>query len=182
MLNCCVMNDLVGTSLTLLGDIPHEALGREVLVPLGDLFAGSERILCLEALIPSSKKGTAHFGIELTYQGQTEEGVTVNADAIFTYAGETEVMAARHDLLLRNRAVELHVATVEARALRMAEDGRSTEAAKTLLFAIDCCMNSLESERVTELRDLADKLEQSELSVMESKTRHDISYKRRYSR
>ncbi len=171
-----------GASLNLLGDIPHDQLGREIIVPLGDLFAGSERVICFETLLPSDKTGTANYGIDLSYFGTTEVASNVSADAIFTYASEAVVNTAPQDWPMRTRAVELEVATVEARALRMAEDGRSEEAAASLVATIDCNVDFMLYSRVTDLRELASKLELNELSVMESKSRHDIAYKRRYSR
>jgi Ca-activated chloride channel family protein len=171
-----------GTSLTLLGDIPHDALGRTVIVPLGDLFTGSQRILCLEALTPTGKSGTMVFTIELTYLGETDEGVTVMTDATFTYASENAAKTAPRDWPLRQRAAELRVATAETRALRMAEEGKYAEASAMLLKVVNHYADRLGPERVTELRALAAKIERSEVSIMESKVLHDIAYKRRYTR
>ena len=171
-----------GTSLALLGDIPHDALGREVIVPLGDLFSGSQRMLVLEALTPTGKSGAVNFTVELTYLGQSEEGVSVTADALFTYASEKAAKSAPRNRPLRKRAAELRVATAETRALRMADEGNHSEAATTLLKMVDHYADLLEPERLTELRARAAKLERSEFSVMEHKALHSEAYKRRYSR
>ena len=171
-----------GTALTLLGDIPHDGLGRAVIVPLGDLFAGSERVLCLEALTPTGKSGPTTFAVELSYMDQEEKSVAETVDVSFTYASESAAKSAPRDWALRQRAAELRVATAEARALRLAEEGEYEEAASSLLKVVEHNATLLEPKRVTELRQLAATLKGRQLSVIESKSRHEASYKRRYSR
>lgn len=171
-----------GTSLNLLGDIPHDSLGRAMSVPIGDLFAGSQRVLCLEALTPPDKAGVISFTIELTYLEQNEESVTVTSEALFTYVSERAAKDAPRDWSLRKRAAELRVVTAETRALRMSDEGKFQEAARSLLKVVNHYADRLEPQRVTELRTLAVQLERRQVSVMQSKVHHDRAYKVRYSR
>lgn len=172
----------VGTALNLLGDLPHETLGRAVTVSLGDLFAGSKRILYAEVLTPTGKAGTLTFTVELSYLDQSQTVRTETAAVTFTYDSESAAKAAPRDWPLRRRTAELRVATAEARALRMAEEGKYQEAAESLLKVVSHYAQLLEPGRVTELQALAQTIRNQQLSNMERKSRHDIAYKKRYTR
>ncbi len=171
-----------GTALNLLGDLPHETLGRTVTIPLGDLFAGSKRVLCAEVLTPTGKTGTLTFNADLSYMDQSQTVQTERAAVTFTYASERAAKSAPRDWPVRRRAAELRVVTAETRALRMAEEGKYQEAAESLLKVVTHYAKLLAPERVAELQALAQTIRNRQLSNMERKVRHDSAYRMRHSR
>ncbi len=64
----------------------------------------------------------------------------------------------------------------------MAEEGKYQEAAESLLKVVNHYAKLLEPGRVTELQALAQTIRNQQLSNMERKSRHDIAYKKRYTR
>lgn len=166
-----------GIRLGLLGDVAHESSGPSIVIPVGDLFSGSEHLFCLEANLPIGGQGSATFPIEVAYRTTSGDTLTRNTRASFTYDSEIASKSAPRDQMLRRRAADLYATTAEARALRMAD-----EAAAMLLKTADHYADRLDPQRAAELRTRAERIRAAELSPHQVKEAHMIAYNRRYTR
>ncbi len=172
-----------GTSLSLLGELPHEQTNSGLTLPLGELFAGEQRCFYLEILTPTTSRAIEQtFPVELSWtdtEGVPKEVIQL---ARFTYATQEETWAVPADTTLRQRATAVRVAVLERTALRLSDEGNTEAAVQTVEKILSKYSDLLSPEKLADLNRLLQTIRSRSLSLMESKSRHSAEYSRRYSR
>jgi len=172
-----------GTSVTLLGEVPHFNAGGCLRVPLGEFFAGEKRFYYFEVLTPTSAHTVEQiFPFELLWTDAEGVPTDVVQMACFRYASEAENHAVPADTALRARAAEIRVAVAERTAVRLAEEGKSDEATRMLDGVVSKYGELLGPEKVAEMTRLRTSVETRTLTPGAAKASHNQSYAKRNSR
>ena len=189
-----------GSSLSLLGNLPHTTEGNTLRIPVGALYADQPRTFFLEALLPPRGADSGLLTIPVVVSGTAaiKEAVAgteaiagmeepgggslfqISETVNFTWAGTPEVQAAPVLGAVRQAAARVRVAAAETDALRLEYAGEGTRGAQVLEYAIAACAADLDSRSAEELAQFARRLRQSErLDPAYSKGRHAAAYRSR---
>ncbi len=171
-----------GTSISLLGDIPHESIARNIIAPIGELTSNSQKLFYLEVLMPPQETGDSTFSIDISYLDANGETVAVTKSAVFMYADSRKVDSVSRDISLRSRVAELRISSAESASLKLMEAGEPAQAAAVMSKAVERNAPYIPAPRAAELSSFAEKVAACAVSPVESKTIHEESYKRRFSR
>ncbi|MCW3051432.1 MAG: hypothetical protein JWN14_602, partial [Chthonomonadales bacterium] len=172
-----------GTSVSLLGEVPHDSSGGCLRVPLGDFFAGEKRFYYFEVLTPTSSQAVEQiFPFELLWTDSEGVPTDVVQMATFRYATETETRAIPADTALRGRAAEIRAAVAERTSLRLVEEGKTDEAVRTLEGIVSKYGDLLGPDKVADLNRLRISMQMRTLSPGAAKASHNMSYAKRNSR
>lgn len=170
-------------SMKLIGSLHHENLPGCLTIPLGDLCAGRSIEYYIELLTPVQPPGSDLL-FEITAHWQTESSETQSQAQTFRFRYDThaQAKAAPRDHIVRKEATMVRIAEIEANALRMESEGSAEEAAQMLLDAVAKYAPYLEPSRVSDLRELAERLKNQMVFDFEHKSRHHNAFMRRERR
>jgi Ca-activated chloride channel homolog len=171
-----------GVAVELLGDLPHERQGDRLRIFLGDVCAGQRRALYTRVLTPPDTPGTSVvLRGELGYADMDGRTTTVTSDLAFSYVREAEALLAPLYEAILQRASEVEMAAVTARALKLERAGQRHEAQAVMQQTLAANQPYMLAASAAAYQSLADQME-GELSEELRKQSHFAAYKARQSR
>lgn len=172
-----------GVTLRLLGDLPHEASGHSLQIPLGDLHAGREITFVIEVKTKAEPMGRRMpVALELNSIARDGARAVTTSEAMFTYAPHDEAAKAAVDVTVRQKVAEMEMAAAEAEALAMAYRGDVQGGAGRMRQAYSLHAPSLREDVAMDFAEIAGHFEERMVSPMAQKQRHADNYARRQSR
>jgi len=171
-----------GTDVELLGELPHERTGQHLRIFLGDLFAGAERRVYANMLIPPHKSGASIvITSDLSYADLDAHTHTLAVDLPLQYVTEAEVLRVSLNKELLERAGTIELATTAARALRLERAGQHRQAQALMQQSLQSNAAHIPAPVAAAYQQLAENLEQG-LNEGQRKAVHFAAYKTRQSR
>jgi Ca-activated chloride channel family protein len=176
----------------LLSHYPAVAKGKTLIVPMGDVYAGEDKLLALEVKVPAQKKKNAALPLlsaAYTYEAVAEAGARPPGEARLEVAlpvrTAEEAMATppAGDVLLQISRVR--IAKAKEVAVELADEGKNVRAAEALReLAADLRRKGLDehfeiAEEISQLEHFAERIEDKALDPSSRKEMRDQSYQAR---
>jgi Ca-activated chloride channel homolog len=170
-------------AVELLGGLAYDYDGHSLRIPLGSLFGGQSRLIYLRAItLPGQAGTTLPIAGRLSWVDLSGDRQTNTAEVIFRYASAAEVEQALHDTELRARAAAISLEQAATEALRQDRNGMRRQAVETVEAALAAYGRFAAPAAAAEVRQLAHRLQEDSMSLLEKKRRHAQAYTSRKSR